>query len=368
MPFGHIESRLGRLRARMAEENLDVLVVLSSENYNGESVAYISGFTGSSGAVLISGDRAILVTDGRYAVQAREQSPFQVVLQGRESLRDRTVEALRDGGWGIAGFEAGRLSVDLFRSLEGSVPMWRDCSALLPSLRRCKDGVEVAAISRAADIACSAYEEALEHVRVGMTEIEFNALLEYLVRKLGAECGWKGGRFVVASGERGAMPHGRATERTFKPGDIVTVDFGATVDGYMSDLTRNFSMGPLAARGREIEAVLLEAAAAAAEAISPGVAGSLVDSVARGIITDRGWGGNFSHGLGHGLGLEIHEPPRLSPLTEDVLRVGDVVTIEPGIYIEGWGGMRIEDDYLVTESGAVCISGGRGRSAREISV
>ena len=144
---------------------------------------------------------------------------------------------------------------------------------------------------------------------------------------------------------------------------MVTVDFGATVDGYMSDLTRNFSLGPLSPQGRDIQDTLLEAHLRAAEALRPGVEGKAVDALARDVVIRRGWGKHFPHGLGHGLGLEVHEAPRLSPVSRDVLEEGDVVTVEPGIYIEGWGGMRIEDDYLVTAGGSVCLSGGKGREA-----
>ena len=361
MAFDHIERRLARLRARMADEGVDVMVVLSSENYNGESLTYISGFRGSSGAAVISAEEAFLVTDGRYALQAREQSPFEVTPQGQKMLHEKTAEFLRGRGWSVGGYEGERLTVSVYRSMEGALARWKDCSFLLPELRRRKDDAEVAAIAKAADIACSAYEEALNEAREGMAETEFNAIMEYLIRKGGAESGWKGGKFIVASGERGALPHGRASDRRFREGDIVTVDFGATVDGYMSDITRNFSMGPLSKRGQEIESALLEAAEAAVAAIRPGAEGRYVDSVARDILNEKGWGKYFTHSLGHGLGLEVHETPRISPTSKDVLQEGDVITIEPGVYIEGWGGMRIEDDYLVTASGAVCISGGKGR-------
>ncbi len=368
MSFDHISRRLQRLRSVVAEEGMVVFVLLVTEGYNSESAAYISGFRGSSCAVVISADRALLVTDGRYALQAKAQSPFSVVLQEQNTLQEKTAELLRGGGWTVAGFEGERLSVSLFRAFEKSVPHWKDCSVLIPSLRRRKDELEIAAIAKAADIASASYEEVLGLVREGMSETELNALLEYAVRKRGAEAGWKGSGFIVASGERSALPHGKATDRTFRKGDIVTVDFGATVDGYMSDLTRNFSLGPLSEGAREIESVLLEAADKAAEALKPGAEGKFVDSVARGIIASKGWGKHFSHGLGHGLGLEIHEAPRLSPVSKDILREGDIVTIEPGIYIEGWGGMRIEDDYLVTSSGSVCISGGKGRKTAVVSV
>jgi len=366
--FDHIARRLQRLRTVLADEGVDVLVLLVAENYNSESVTYISGFRGSSAAVVISADKAFLVTDGRYALQAKEQSPFNVVLQEQRTLQEKIADVLYGEGWLIGGYEGERLSVSFFRTLEKSLPHWKDCSALLPTLRRRKDDLEVAAIVKAGDIAYSSYEEVLGCVREGMKETELNALLEYSLRKRGAEAGWKGSGFIVASGERSALPHGKATGRAFKRGDIVTVDFGAMVNGYMSDLTRNFSLGPLSQRAREIESVLLEAAEKAVAALWPGAEGKFVDSVARDAIASRGWGRYFTHGLGHGLGLEIHEAPRLSPVSKDILHEGDVVTIEPGIYIEGWGGMRIEDDYLVTSSGAVCISGGRGRNVSILSV
>ena len=358
-----IEARAERLLALLARKRTDVFVLFVTEQYNSESMVYLSGFRGSSGALLVSADMRCLVTDGRYALQAREQSPFDIIILDGESLQEKTAKILRQGRWRTAGFEAERLSVSIFRTLESSVSSWKDCSGLLPALRRKKDDGETAAISRAADLAYDSFLEALQSVREGMTEKEFNALLEYTLRKKGAEGGWKGSSFIVASGERSALPHGAPTGRAFRKGDMVTVDFGATVDGYMSDLTRNFSLGPLSPQGREIQSILMEAHLRAAEALRPGVAGKAVDAAARDVVTRRGWGKHFPHGLGHGLGLEVHEAPRLSPRSRDVLEEGDVVTVEPGIYIEGWGGMRIEDDYLVTAGGAVCLSGGKGWEA-----
>lgn len=358
-----IPGRVARLRERLRREGADVFVLVVTERYNSESMAYMSGFRGSSGALVVSEDRNYLLTDGRYALQARAESPFDIVIIDGGSLQDKTADILRQGRWKTAGFEAERLTVSLFSALEPAVPSWKDCSGLLPALRRRKDEGEAALIRKAADLAWHAYLEALETVREGMTEKEFNALLEYTLRKNGAEGGWKNNGFIVASGERSALPHGAPTGRAFRKGDIVTVDFGATVEGYMSDLTRNFSLGPLSPQGRDIQDTLLEAHLRAAEAIRPGAEGRAVDAVARDVITRRGWGKHFPHGLGHGLGLEVHEAPRLSPHSRDVLEEGDVVTVEPGIYIEGWGGMRIEDDYLVTAGGAVCLSGGKGREA-----
>lgn len=361
MSFSHIEARLARLREGMEREKIDVFFLLVTERYNSESLSWLSGFRGSSGAAVVSRSDAWLVTDGRYILQAKKESPFELVNQGRASLPEKTGDLLRSRSWSAGGYEGDRLSVNLFSAVKPALLEWKDCSTLLPSLRRKKDALEAEFIRRAGTIASDAYEEVLESVREGMTEKEFNALLEYTLRKKGAEGGWKGSGFIVASGERSALPHGSPTERPFRRGDMVTVDFGATVEGYMSDLTRNFSLGPLSERGGEIEGLLLEAHHQAAQALRPGAPGLEVDGVARKIITDGGWGKQFSHGLGHGLGLEVHEAPRLSPLSADILAEGDVVTIEPGIYLEGWGGMRIEDDYLVTEGGSVCLSGGKGQ-------
>lgn len=358
-----LAARTDRLRALMADAGVDVFILAALESYNGESMAYLSGFTGSAGALAVSADRQILIADGRYSAQAAEQSPFEIVPSGGTPLIQKLAEILKEGGWRRGGFEGDRLSVSAFGTLEPSLPAWKNCPGFLHELRRKKDAAEVAAIRTSAEIAYRSYVRALEEVREGMTEKEFNALLEYLLRKNGADGGWRGSGFIVASGERGALPHGAPTDRPFQKGDIVTVDFGATVNGYASDITRNFSIGPLSPQGRDIQSALIEAHKRAADALRPGLEGREADAAARDVLTARGWGANFTHGLGHGLGLEVHEAPRLSPLSTDVLQEGDVVTVEPGIYIEGWGGMRIEDDYLITAGGAVCLSGALGLEA-----
>ena len=179
---------------------------------------------------------------------------------------------------------------------------------------------------------------------------------ELSLKKLGGEKGWAHDDFIVASGARSAMCHAPATGKAFREGEIVTVDYGAMVEGYMSDITRNFALGRPDDKAMEINDILLKAHHEAAAALRPGIAGKDVDAIARKVITDAGYGENFVHGLGHGLGLEVHEAPRLSKTSTDILRAGDVVTVEPGIYIEGWGGLRIEDDYLITEDGAECLT------------
>lgn len=366
MSFEHIERRLARLRERMARDGLDALILMVMERTNCESMEYITGFRGSSGAVIVSRDREYLVTDGRYALQARAQSPFELRMQGDRTLPEKALEVLAEGRWQTVGYEADRLTVRLFGALKPGAPQWRDASGLLPALRRTKDEIEVAAIRRAGSIAYAAYEKILGQAAEGMRESDFNARLEYEVRAMGAERGWRLGTFLVASGERSALPHGAPTDRAFKKGDLVVVDFGATVGGYMSDLTRTFSVGPRSERAREMEEVLLTAHREAVRAMVPGAECRSVDAVARKIIADAGWGSHFGHGLGHSFGLEIHEDPRFSTLSRDILQVDDVMTVEPGIYIEGWGGMRIEDDYLVTAEGAECLSGCEGQEVAEI--
>ena len=233
---------------------------------------------------------------------------------------------------------------------------WVDATDFIPSLRRAKDASEVESIKKAARIGREAYGAILERVASGMTEIEFDSALLAEIKRRGAERGWAHDDFIVASGQRGAMCHARATGKAFEDGDTVTVDYGAMVDGYMSDITRNFAVGRAQDKARELNDILLNAHRAAAAALRPGIAGKDVDMIARKVIMDAGYGKDFVHGLGHGLGLSIHEAPRLAPSSKDILQVGDVVTIEPGIYLEGWGGLRIEDDYLITEDGAECLT------------
>lgn len=355
--FDIVNGRLARLRALMREKGADAFVLMVLERLNSESCHYISGFRGSSAALLIDGEDAHLVTDGRYRTQAAKQSPFSLTVQSELPLPAYVARAVAEKGWRTVAFEAEKVSHALFEAVFRPLSArWVDGSTFIPSLRRSKDRVEADAIHRAAVIARNAYDSVLEQVSPGMTEVEFESRMLSEIKRLGGEKGWVHDDFIVASGERGAMCHARATCKPFESGDTVTFDYGVTVDGYMCDITRNFAVGHAQPRALELNDILLKAHREAAAALRPGIAGRDVDAVARKIITDAGYGKDFVHGLGHGLGLEIHEAPRLSAISKDVLQVGDVVTIEPGIYIEGWGGLRIEDDYLITETGSECLS------------
>ena len=355
--FDIVNGRLDRLRALMRERGADAFVLMVLERLNSESCHYISGFRGSSAALLIDGEDARLVTDGRYRTQAAKQSPFSLTVQSELTLPAYVARAVAEKGWRTVAFEAEKVSHALFEAVFRPLSArWVDGSTFIPSLRRSKDRVEADAIHRAAVIARNAYDSVLEQVSPGMTEVEFESRMLSEIKRLGGEKGWVHDDFIVASGERGAMCHARATCKPFESGDTVTFDYGVTVDGYMCDITRNFAVGHAQPRALELNDILLRAHREAAAALRPGIAGRDVDAVARKIITDAGYGKDFVHGLGHGLGLEIHEAPRLSAISKDILQVGDVVTIEPGIYIEGWGGLRIEDDYLITETGSECLS------------
>ena len=362
-----INLRLEKLRALMSEQKLDAFILIVDERANSESCHYISGFRGSSAGLIISMDEAILITDGRYTTQAKMQSPFKIIIQSEKAMPEYLAEAVKSSSYSRVGFEAEKISHATFTKYFAQVKAeWGDASGLIPKLRRTKDAYEVEKIKQAAKIGREAYGNVLKKVYSGMSEVEFDILLMQEIKLLGAEKGWAHDDFIVASGERSAMCHAPATMKKFAQGETVTVDYGAMVEGYMSDITRNFSLGPVSDKAKEINDILLRAHNEAAKALRPGISGCEVDAIARKVIADAGYGDKFLHGLGHGLGLEVHEAPRLSRTSKDILQAGDVVTIEPGIYLEGWGGLRIEDDYLITSDGSECLTINDNQSIQEV--
>ncbi len=348
--------RIDRLRGKMRERGLDAVLLWVFEGFNWESVYYLSGFRGSSSALLVTLEAAELITDGRYLLQASAQVPrgvMDVVDQQSRKLAAAIADRLKFFAPARAGVEFKKLFHAPFLELSQlEVTSFEDVSDLLPALRRRKDAGEIAAIREAATRAGAAFFDALGAVKPGMTEREFAALLEYRMRIHQAEGGWGNADFIVLTGARSAMPHGRPSDEPFKTGDWVCVDFGARYDGYVSDITRYFSLGPPREDAQRWHEVLLRAHNQAAAKLVAGVAAADVDRVARGEIERAGWGERFTHGLGHGIGLEVHEAPNFSKLEGYVLEAGDVVTIEPGIYFDGTGGLRLEDDYCVTAGGS----------------
>lgn len=338
--------RLKRLRGALADTDAAALLVTTPAN-----VRYLSGFSSPDDAVvLVLPEQALLLTDGRYTAQAQEESalPFEIVT----GLLDAAAE--RANGTKLA-IEGDAMNLSHYRSLSarlGYDPVVTE--ALFTPLRLVKSEGEIAKLREAARITDLAFEAAVAMMRPGVTEVEVALELERAMRTNGAS----GSAFtsIVASGVRGAMPHGVASQKRLAEGELVTLDFGAVVDGYHADMTRTVAIGEVGAEERRLFDAVLEAQEAALAAVAPGKSGRELDKVARNILTSHGLGDRFSHSLGHGTGLVIHEGPRLSSRSDDVLRPGMVVTVEPGVYIPGFTGLRIEDLAVVTEDGHEVLS------------
>lgn len=345
-------ARLARLRASLAASALDALLVSSLPN-----VRWLTGFSGSNALVVVTAEECLLLTDFRYAAQVKQElgDGVRAVIE-QNSLWAGLWTALRAlTGVGVVAFETAHVShQDAARFLDagsdGSRWRWRPALNLIEVLRETKDADEVARIREAVRIAEHALGRTLPQVRAGMTELAVAGILEHELRTAGSE----GFPFetIVAAGARSALPHARASAQVIGAGDLLLIDFGAIHAGYCSDITRTFVVGaPPAERQLEIHTVVRESNGSASALVRPGMRGRDADALARGYIERRGLGEAFGHSLGHGIGLEIHEAPRLARTAESPLPVGAVVTIEPGIYLEGWGGVRIEDDVLLGPEG-----------------
>ncbi|AHF07415.1 M24 family metallopeptidase [Desulfitobacterium metallireducens] len=341
-------SRLERIRLKMQEEKLDAFILASPENRR-----YMSGFTGTSAMLLITLEKAYLLTDFRYIQQATAQAPdFQVVkiTNMYSSLTELAQKAAR------VGFEEEYTTYADYLDLKESLPQVElvPQSKLLAELRSLKDVEELEKIRQAVKLADDAFAHILQFVEVGQTEEEIALELEFAMRRNGAS--GASFDFIVASGLRSSMPHGVASPKKVQPGDFLTMDFGAIYQGYCSDITRTICFGEPTEKQHEIYEIVLRAQKAGIAALKPGISGREVDAVARGIIAEAGYGEYFGHGLGHSVGLAIHEGPNLNLREERILKPGMVITIEPGIYIPDWGGVRIEDMAVITENGCEVLT------------
>ena len=347
------ESRLSRLRGRMAEDGLDAILIFNTERCPSKNVAYFSGFRGTHGCLWITQSDALLATDSRYTEQAGEQAPdFRIV---RLTGEDRWLEnAAGESGARRIGFEDDAVSVALLGSLSKRVedlapqPEFVPTGGMADRLRAVKDAHEIELLAKAIAIADEAVETVGAALRPGMTERQVAWDIERAMREFGAD----GLSFptIVASGPNGAKAHHSPTNRELERGDGVYIDTGALYDGYCSDITRAFVLGEASPRFREVYDAALAAQEAAEAGAAAGMTGAEVDGIARGVIAEAGYGDNFGHGLGHGIGVAVHELPRVSPLSDDTIEDGMVFSVEPGIYITGWGGVRIED-LVVMENG-----------------
>ncbi|MDT8901055.1 M24 family metallopeptidase [Anaeroselena agilis] len=340
-------NRLHSLRTYIATEGLAAVIVAKPENRR-----YFSGFTGSSGLLLVSADAAKLITDFRYIVQAGREAPDFAVVRHGSDLYETLAAEIKSLGDGKVGFESDFTTWDVCQKLNGIIA--QPTPVRLDKLRMVKDEAELAALRIAVSLADDAFDNILGYLRPGISERDVALELEFFMRKNGAEK--VAFDTIVASGPRSALPHGRASDRTIAAGDFVTMDFGAVYQGYHSDITRTVVVGKASARQREIYDLVLAAQLAGLDAVTAGKTGREVDAVARKVIGDAGFADKFGHGLGHGVGLEIHEEPRLSPSGGEVLAANMTVTVEPGVYFPDWGGVRIEDTVVVTAGGAQVLT------------
>ncbi len=343
--------RINRIREILKSINADGIIAYSPENRR-----YLSGFTGSTGYAIISDKNAGFVTDFRYTEQAKHQCKGFEVIKNESPVSEYIADTIKKYGISRLAYEDAYMTVAFYEQLRDKlsgvemVPL-KEADG---EIRIIKDEEELSNIKKAAEIADSAFTHILSFIKPGITENEVALELEYFMKKSGAS----GNSFesIVASGLRSSMPHGVASDKEINNGDLLTLDFGCVYNGYCSDMTRTIVVGKANDEQKKIYDIVLKAQMEALLHIKAGVLGKDVDKIARDIICDAGYGDNFGHGLGHGVGLAVHEEPRLSISGNRVLEKNMVVTDEPGIYIPGFGGVRIEDLVVVGEDGPVVYS------------
>jgi len=351
--------RVAQVRGRLGEFEVDALLVTQAENRR-----YLSGFTGSAGVLLISRDRSVLATDSRYWEQAAQQAAAFEIFQIRTRLEDHLADILGQAGYPRrVGFESAFVSVDQYSTwsnLNGGVEWVATKNAVEP-IRAVKDESELAAIRQAVAVTDAGFDFLCGALKPGMTEREAAWALEVFLRTHGAEA--LAFEAIVASGPHGAMAHHDPGDRAIQAGEPIVIDFGAKVDGYCADLTRTVSLGRADDKYDEVYETVRRAQQAALDGIRAGMPGVQADALAREAIVAAGYGDFFGHGLGHGVGLAVHEAPRAGRVeAEAPLPVGATLTVEPGVYLPGWGGVRIEDLVVVRESGVEVLSRSHKRS------
>lgn len=346
MPF-----RVDKLRAEMSAHDLDSYLVTDLI-----SVCYLSGFTGSTASVLITKTDAIIITDFRYAEQVAGECPGMVLELVQSHWAAAAQRAIEKYDLQRIGFEAHNLNYHDWSELNALLFPRHLVPAedLVGRLRYVKDDTEIDLLREAVHIADLAYDHIISFLKPGIMERDVALELEHFMRKNGAEK--EAFESIVASGPRSALPHGRSSDRKIGEHDLVVMDYGAVYKGYHSDITRTVMLGKPDDRQEEVYGIVLEAQLKAIATVRPGLRGGDVDAVARDFIANSGYGEHFGHGLGHGIGLEVHDGRLLARRSEIVLEAGMVVTVEPGIYLPGWGGVRIEDDVLVTDTGAEILT------------
>jgi len=344
------EGRINHIKRILREGKVDGILITNLEN-----IRYLSGFTGSDGAVMITENKGYFLTDSRYTTQAREEVSEFEVIQYKKKIEGLS-DLITDLGLKGIGFEAQDLTYQAHSKLAervnegGLIPI----NERVKNIRTVKDDGEIGLIKRAIDIASTSLRENVRRIMPGNQEREIALELEFSMRRNGADS--IAFDTIVVSGDRSALPHGKPSEKRIQRGDSVIIDYGAGYRGYYSDETRTFFCGKPNRRQKEVYQIVKDAHDKAISSVRPGIKAMEVDAITRGWIKDAGYGEYFGHGTGHGVGLAVHENPVIGPESEDIVEEGMVFTIEPGIYIPGWGGVRIEDMVLVTGNGCEVLT------------
>ncbi|MFV0558479.1 MAG: M24 family metallopeptidase [Enterococcus sp.] len=339
-------SRIKKLRSAMKRAELDAFLVTSQYN-----LRYLANFTGTTGVAVITQTDAFFITDFRYTEQAASQAQGFKIIKNVGPIFNEVAKLCQTEQIAALAFEENHVSFAQYTVLEDVITE----SSLVPitgmieSLREIKDEEEIKIVRQACHIADLGFEHVLTMIRPGMTEIEVANQLDFFMRSLGATS--VSFETIVASGVRSAMPHGVASSKVIEQGDLITLDFGCYYEGYVSDMTRTFAIGDPGQKLKEIHQIVLEAQLQVIEAAKPGISCGALDAVARQYIEKCGYGDAFGHSTGHGIGLEIHEAPMIANRYKQTLVAGNIITDEPGIYLPGIGGVRIEDDLLITATG-----------------
>ena len=345
--------RRKKIRREIAKQKLDALLVTDPIN-----VRYLTGFTGGTGCLLIQPDEETLLSDPRFTIQIEEECQgLAAVIRPRSESTSKTLSKLLGKTTaGKLGIEAESVTIAQQDRLFQHLSHWQPAPTknVVEELRQIKDKDEILQIRRAVDIAARSFQHVRSLLRPPLSEINIRNALESRMQELDAE--EKSFPTIIGAGARAALPHAKPSGQTLKGQSHLLFDWGCVVNGYMSDLTRVVILSPNNKKLRTVYETVLQAQAAALAAIKPGKTCEEIDAVARNIIADAGFGKHFGHGLGHSIGLRIHESPRFTPGDKTVLKAGMVLTVEPGIYLKGWGGVRIEDDILVTPSGCEVLS------------
>ena len=351
-----MQERVTQLAAQLPEKELDAILISAAENRR-----YLSGFTGSAGYLLVTPQRRVLFTDSRYTEQAGNQAPHFEVIQTKPGL-EWLLEALKETGVKRVGFESDDMTVASYNRVLDAVKEEEDLgglsliatSGVTDELRVFKDTEELVQLQKAIDASDRAMEAVCPTIQAGMTEKEVAWRMEVAMREFGADN--ISFDTIVASGPNGAMPHHLADDTVIQAGVPIVIDMGAQVNGYCSDISRTVVVGEPDEMFHKIYNIVLGAQLTAINTVRPGLTGEECDALSRDIIAEAGYGDNFGHSLGHGVGLAVHEHPRVGPTAENELKANMVFTVEPGIYLSGWGGVRIEDIVILGENGATPLS------------